>query len=239
MLQILAAIRHKVAIGFVGGSDLSKQQEQLGTPEIPVQSLFDYCFSENGLTAYRMGVPLVSQSFIGWLGEEKYKKLVKFCLRYVADLDIPVMRGTFVEFRNGMINVSPVGRNASQDERESYQKFDLEHKIREKFVEALKKEFSEFGLTYVQPLYKGYTSMELTWATVIQSVVKYPSMFSRRAGTRRTACSMSRRMRSFLMVLSTIRSISLATRLSRVATTMRSMKTRERLGMQSIILMIL
>jgi len=148
MLQLLAAIRHKVAIGFVGGSDLSKQQEQLGTPEIPVQSLFDYCFSENGLTAYRMGIPLASQSFIGWLGEDKYKKLVKFCLRYIADLEVPVMRGTFVEFRNGMINVSPVGRNASQKERDEYQKYDLEHKIREKFVEALKKEFPEFGLTY-------------------------------------------------------------------------------------------
>lgn len=147
MLQLLAAIRHKVAIGFVGGSDLSKQQEQLGTPEIPVQSLFDYCFSENGLTAYRMGIPLASQSFIGWLGEDKYKKLVKFCLRYIADLEVPVMRGTFVEFRNGMINVSPVGRNASQKERDEYQKYDLEHKIREKFVEALKKEFPEFGLT--------------------------------------------------------------------------------------------
>jgi phosphomannomutase len=148
MLQLLAAIRHKVAIGFVGGSDLSKQQEQLGTPEIPVQTLFDYCFSENGLTAYRMGVPLTSNSFIGWLGEDKYKKLVKFCLRYIADLEVPVMRGTFIEFRNGMINVSPVGRNASQKERDEYQKYDLEHKIRENFVESLKKEFPDMGLTY-------------------------------------------------------------------------------------------
>lgn len=147
MLQLLAALRHKVAIGFVGGSDLIKQQEQLGAPETPVTSLFDYCFSENGLSAFRMGVPLSSQSFVGWLGEDKYKKLVKFCLRYVADLEIPVMRGTFVEFRNGMINVSPVGRNASQQERDDYQTFDLENKIREKFVAALKKEFPDFGLT--------------------------------------------------------------------------------------------
>jgi phosphomannomutase len=26
-------------------------------------------------------------------------------LHYIADLDIPIKRGTFVEFRNGMINV--------------------------------------------------------------------------------------------------------------------------------------
>lgn len=30
MLLILQKLRHKVAIGFVGGSDLVKQQEQLG-----------------------------------------------------------------------------------------------------------------------------------------------------------------------------------------------------------------
>lgn len=73
---------------------------------------FDYGFAENGLTAYKMGRELKSQSFIGWLGEEKYKKLVRFCLAYISKLDIPVMRGTFVEFRSGMINVSPIGRNA-------------------------------------------------------------------------------------------------------------------------------
>lgn len=99
MLQLLSALRHKCAIGFVGGSDLVKQQEQLGTPSIPVTSLFDFCFAENGLTAYRMGVPLVSQSFIKWLGEDKYKELVNFCLVYIADIDCPVKRGTFIEFR--------------------------------------------------------------------------------------------------------------------------------------------
>ncbi len=149
MLRLLSALRHKVAIGFVGGSDLAKQQEQLGTPQIPVTTLFDFCFSENGLTAYRLGSPLSSQTFIGWLGETKYKALVKFILHYVADLDIPVKRGTFLEFRNGMVNVSPIGRNASVEERNEYQRYDLENKVREKFIEALRKEFPDIGLTYV------------------------------------------------------------------------------------------
>ena len=58
-------------------------------------------------------------------------------------------RGTFVEFRNGMINVSPIGRNATVQERNEYEKFDLEHKIREKFVAAIKERFPDLGLTYV------------------------------------------------------------------------------------------
>jgi len=149
MLLLLSQLRHKVAIGFVGGSDYNKQQEQLGTASIPVTSLFDFCFSENGLTAYRMGQPLASHSFIKWLGEDNYKKLVKFLLHYIADLDIPVKRGTFVEFRNGMINVSPLGRNATVQERIEYEKFDLQHNIRADFVEAIKREFPDLGLTYV------------------------------------------------------------------------------------------
>lgn len=147
MLQLLSRIRRKVAIGFVGGSDLAKQQEQLGTASIPVTTLFDFCFAENGLTAYRMGQPLASNSFINWIGEDNYKKLVRFILHYIADLELPVKRGTFVEFRNGMINVSPIGRNASVQERGEYEKFDLEHKIRATFIEAIKKEFPDMGLT--------------------------------------------------------------------------------------------
>jgi phosphomannomutase len=149
MLQILSELRHKAAIGFVGGSNLVKQQEQLGDPAgVNVTELFDFCFAENGLTAYRMGKPLEAQTFIGWIGEEKYKKLVNWILHYIADLDIPKKRGTFVEFRNGMINVSPVGRNASSKaERDEYEKYDLEHKIRHNMIEALKKEFPDIGLT--------------------------------------------------------------------------------------------
>lgn len=59
------------------------------------------------------------------------------------------MRGTFIEFRNGMINVSPVGRNASTAERKEFQKWDEGTKCREKMIEALKKEFPDIGLTYV------------------------------------------------------------------------------------------
>jgi len=148
MIELLSQIRSKVAIGFVGGSDLSKQQEQLGDASTSVIDLFDFCFSENGLTAYKSGEKLASQSFIGWLGQEKYTPLVNFILRYIADLEIPVKTGTFVEFRNGMINVSPIGRNASIQQRLDYQTFDLEHKIREKFVDVLKEKFADLGLTY-------------------------------------------------------------------------------------------
>lgn len=57
-----------------------------------VIDLFDFCFAENGLTAYRLGEALPGNSFIQWLGEEKYKKMASFILHYIADLDIPIKR---------------------------------------------------------------------------------------------------------------------------------------------------
>ncbi|TQV99425.1 hypothetical protein V2A60_004901 [Cordyceps javanica] len=149
ILAILRALRQKCAIGFVGGSDLAKQEEQLGGPAgAPVTTLFDFCFSENGLTAFKLGQALPSNSFIQWIGEDRYKELANFVLHYVADLDIPVKRGTFIEFRNGMINISPVGRNASNKERNEFEAYDKEAKVREKFVAVLKEKFGHLGLTF-------------------------------------------------------------------------------------------
>jgi phosphomannomutase len=72
MLELLQNLRNKVAIGFVGGSDLAKQQEQLGSTGQngfsnllvllnSVLDMFDYCFAENGLTAYKQGERLPAE----------------------------------------------------------------------------------------------------------------------------------------------------------------------------------
>jgi len=69
-------------------------------------------------------------------------------LHYIADLDIPIKRGTFIEYRTGMLNVSPIGRNCSQKEREDFFKYDGETKVRAKFIEVLKKKFADYNLHY-------------------------------------------------------------------------------------------
>jgi len=69
-------------------------------------------------------------------------------LHYIADLDIPKKRGTFIEFRSGMINVCPIGRNCNQEERIEFYNYDNEHGIRKQLVEVLKKKFPQFNLTY-------------------------------------------------------------------------------------------
>jgi hypothetical protein len=114
MIETLRALRKKLVIGFVGGSDLKKIREQLQTgTEDGMDVLFlrriganlsrgsvihefDYSFAENGLTAYKLGKELPSHSFIGFLGEDRYKLLIKFVLHYLADMDIPIKRCTTI-----------------------------------------------------------------------------------------------------------------------------------------------
>jgi len=152
MVKLLSDLRQKVAIGFVGGSDFVKISEQLTVGNRNVLDDFDFGFAENGLTAYRLGKPLATQSFIKFVGEEKYKKLVNFILRCLSEIDIPIKRGTFVEFRNGMINVSPIGRNATKEERDAFEAYDKVHKIRAAFIEKLREqcrpENLDLGLTF-------------------------------------------------------------------------------------------
>jgi len=143
LLQMMKDLRKHVHVGIVGGSDLVKQKEQLGND---VLNWVDYSFSENGLVAYHDGKLIHSRSIKEHLGEDKLKQFINFCLHYIADLDIPKKRGTFIEFRTGMINVCPLGRNSTIEEREEFNLYDKTAKVREKMVKVLDEKFKDFDL---------------------------------------------------------------------------------------------
>lgn len=145
MMAFMKSLSEKITVGIVGGSDLPKQEEQLGDG---IAKVFPYNFSQNGLVAYKDGELLEIQTISKFIGEDNVKRLVNWVMKYLADVDMPVKRGTFIEFRSGMFNISPIGRNCSREERNDYEKFDLENKIRENMVKAMQKEFADLGLTY-------------------------------------------------------------------------------------------
>jgi len=148
MHWLLRRLRSKCAIGYVSGGPLSKQQKQCSDPSTPVTSLFDFCFPENGATAFRLGQPIPTTSFIEWLGQEKYNRFISWVLIYIGKLDIPVKRGTFVEFRKGNVNISPIGQGATQPEMEDFYQYDKIHGIRQTMIDELRKQFPDLGLTY-------------------------------------------------------------------------------------------
>ena len=139
-----AASFKEIDIATVGGSDLPKAQEQLQS----AIDLLKFAFTENGLVYLDEKKELHKVDKIStYLGYDKLKEFVNFCLKYICELDIPIKTGTFVELRTGILNISPIGRNCTQEERDAFVVYNKEHHILEKFRETLVKNFSEkFGL---------------------------------------------------------------------------------------------
>ena len=52
MMNFMKSLSEKITVGIVGGSDLPKQEEQLGEG---IAKVFPYNFSQNGLVAYKNG----------------------------------------------------------------------------------------------------------------------------------------------------------------------------------------
>lgn len=147
MKKFLGQLQSKVTVGLVGGSDFGKISEQMNEGS-DVIKIYDYVFAENGLVAYKKGSLIGQESILKHIGEEKLQTFINFCLLYMSKLTLPVKRGNFVEFRSGLINICPVGRSCSQKEREDFEAYDKIHKIREAFVNELRKTFPDYGLVY-------------------------------------------------------------------------------------------
>ncbi|KIO26534.1 hypothetical protein M407DRAFT_74442 [Tulasnella calospora MUT 4182] len=142
MLDVLAQLRKKMAIGFVGGSDFSKISEQLAVDGGRVVDQFDYAFAENGLTAYKMGKELPSQSFIKFIGDTEYKKLVNFILHYLADIDIPIKRFGHASSVPGPPKANGVSCS------DLFHRGTFIHQVRAKFMQKLKETFPQYDLIY-------------------------------------------------------------------------------------------
>jgi phosphomannomutase len=90
MLSFMKNLSTKITVGIVGGSDLPKQEEQLGDGIIHT---FPYNFSQNGLVAYKNGELLEIQTISKHLGEDNVKRLINWVLKYLSELDLPIKVG--------------------------------------------------------------------------------------------------------------------------------------------------
>eukprot|EP00977_Amphora_coffeiformis_P003779 scaffold757_cov168-Amphora_coffeaeformis.AAC.4 len=87
MMDFMKALGEKITVGIVGGSDLPKQEEQLGEG---IVNVFPFNFSQNGLVAYKDGKILQVQTISKHLGEENIKRIVNWTLKYLSEIDCPV-----------------------------------------------------------------------------------------------------------------------------------------------------
>lgn len=133
-------------LGLVTGADLEKIFEQMNGRK--VLSNFDFVFPENGLVQIAAGVEVFKQNIVKHLGEATVQRFINYVLTYLGHLQLPVKRGTFIEFRNGMMNICPMGRQCAFEEREIFADYDRKHNVRARMIEDLQREFHDVDLTF-------------------------------------------------------------------------------------------
>lgn len=143
---IYEELTKKCTIGLVGGSDLSKICEQMNGPSC--LNKVKHIFSENGLIYHKDGKEVGRVNIQSHMGEDKLQEFINYSLFYLSKVQLPLKRGTFIEFRTGLINVCPVGRSCSQAERDAFEIYDKEHSIRQNMIDDLRQKFQGNGLTY-------------------------------------------------------------------------------------------
>jgi phosphomannomutase len=135
-----------IELGIVGGGSYQKITEQLGQENL---GLFRYVFAENGIIAYQDGQEISSDSIKNNLSERTIQDIINFVLRYIADLELPFKRGRFVVFRNGMLYITPIGGDCSDEERKIFAEYDRVHKVRIQFIQALYEHFGSESLDFL------------------------------------------------------------------------------------------
>lgn len=139
-------VKPRANLGIVTGADLEKIYEQLRGPKILQQ--FDFVFPENGLVQIAGGVEVAKQDIVRHLGEATIQRFINYVLTYLGNLDLPLKRGTFLEFRHGMMNICPMGRQCAFEERKIFADYDDKHSIRHQMIADLQREFHDVDLTY-------------------------------------------------------------------------------------------
>lgn len=132
---ILLSSLPNITLGIISGSDYQKIKEQLGEN---VLNLFDYICTENGLVSFYKNKIIHSNSIIKEIGDFKYNLLINDIFLLMSKINLPIKRGNFIELRTGMINISPIGRSCTQQERDDFYQLDLQYQYRKFLVDNLK-----------------------------------------------------------------------------------------------------
>ena len=140
---IYKLLENNIRVGIVTGSSLEYVKQQ-----IPVELFLDglEVFSCNG-TQHNVLVEgqwkTIGEGYDikDVLGSVAYSQLVLTLLqaqRYVMmSFDLPYT-GSFVSYRGSMVNWSPIGREATQKERQKFVDFDMKNKWRDTTIETIR-----------------------------------------------------------------------------------------------------
>ena len=126
------------SIILVTGSDKQKTIEQIG---LPLWRLVDYCFQNCGNQVYQKGA-LVRES--EWQPPEGLIQSIKNIIRKSCWFGTS---GNNIEHRQGMINISTIGRDCTKEERTKYYEWDKVNEERKHIVNLLKSKYNNLDLS--------------------------------------------------------------------------------------------
>lgn len=144
-------------IGIVTGSDIDYLKEQMS--DILTKSSVRYCLHLlpcNGTKWYRPphlacdDFKLVEENNMeSKIGVKNYRKIIEVLIEkqhFATDLDIP-LTGHFISTRGSLINWSPAGRNANDEQRGKFIKFDKKYNYRKSLLTQLRTSFEGLDVT--------------------------------------------------------------------------------------------
>ena len=144
-IAALKALCRVADVGIVTGSGINYLKEQIPIDEY----LFIDALPCNGTQRWELSGNawfLVDEgpNMRDTIGKSKYNSLLLELDQYqrytMMSYDLP-FTGTFISYRRSLVNWSPIGRDANDDERNVFEKFDRAHGWREEMLERISQRF--------------------------------------------------------------------------------------------------
>jgi phosphomannomutase len=154
MIEILTTLSNKYLIGLVSGSNFDYIYEQV-ISELKDEVLNKIkIFPCNGTKRYffenKDFICDYSVNIKDVVTKDQYKLLIEkilnnqlYLMRVYKDLPLT---GNFISYRESMINWCPIGRDASEKERNQFISIDKVHHLRESMLPVLKRFFDGFKI---------------------------------------------------------------------------------------------
>jgi phosphomannomutase len=141
MKEIIDEISKKYILGVVGGGKYDKIKSQLDDRF----EKFEHIFAECGCVYYRNSTNIYTKNL---RQHETYKYinfLIKEALLFLSSVDY-MLSGHFIDLRNGIVYISLIGMDATQEEREYFMNLDKQKNYRKKLLDGLKESSCSLGV---------------------------------------------------------------------------------------------
>jgi phosphomannomutase len=101
-------------------------------------NLFSWKLNHNGLHKFN------GLSFKDFMGEKHFMKFINIILKNLSKIEIPKKRGRFIEYKNDLLSISPIGFDSNDEEKDEFEKYDNKYSIIKNLIEMIKKDWYNY-----------------------------------------------------------------------------------------------